>query len=240
MTPGDIPADVPRETSAPPAPAEATQVLGSSLERMRGYADLLVQVGVAYGLLGPREIPRLWERHLLNCAVVAPALPVGASVVDVGSGAGLPGLVWAVMRPDLEIFLLEPLLRRADFLTAAVQRLGLSAVTVDRCRAEDARGRYAVDVVTARAVAPLERLLGWTMPLLRPGGRLLALKGRTADAEVAKAGRALAVSGGTSVRVCTYGEGVLDPPTTVVEVTAAGGDIHPPRVQEENRGRRSP
>lgn len=240
MTTGGSAPDVPRETSAPLPPAVATQVLGRSLRRMGDYADLLAGPGVAHGLLGPREIPRLWERHLLNCAVVAAAVPAGSTVVDVGSGAGLPGLVWAVMRPDLEIVLLEPLLRRADFLSAALQRLDLSSVTVDRRRAEDARGRYAADVVTARAVAPLGRLLGWTMPLLRPGGRLLALKGRAADAEVASAARALAVSGGTSVRVSTYGEGVLDPPTTVVEVTAAGGDIRPPRGREENRGRRSP
>jgi 16S rRNA (guanine527-N7)-methyltransferase len=172
--------------------------------------------------------------------VVAPAVPRGSSVVDVGSGAGLPGLVWALMRPDLDVVLLEPLLRRAEFLTAALAQLGLEQVKVDRSRAEDARGRYAVDVVTARAVAPLERLLGWTLPLVRPGGRLLALKGRTAAAEVAAAAGVLAVSGGTSVRVTTYGEGVLDPPTTVVEVTAPAGSIRAPRAREENRGRRSP
>ena len=213
---------------------------GDSLSRLVEYAALLAGDGVEQGLLGPREIPRVWERHLLNCAVVVSAVPRGATVVDVGSGAGLPGLVWGLLRPDLEIVLMEPLLRRAEFLSSAVRELRMDGVTVDRSRAEDARDRYSVEVVTARAVAPLERLLGWTMPLLRPGGRLLALKGRSARTEVAAAARALAVSGGTSVRVTTYGEGVLDPPTTVVEVTAPAGNIHPPRAREEHRGRRSP
>ncbi len=200
---------------------------------MSRYAALLTEVGVSRGLLGPREVPRLWERHLLNCAVVAAAPAAGAQVVDVGSGAGLPGLVWAILRPDLEVVLLEPSLRRCTFLVEAVASLGLGNVEVDRSRAEDAADRYAADVVTARAVAPLERLLGWTLPLLRPGGRLLAFKGRTAGAELAAARATLSSTGGTAARVTTYGEGILDPPATVVEVTAA-----PRRQRREGRGPR--
>jgi len=208
---------------------------------MTAYAHLLADAGVLRGLLGPREVPRLWDRHLLNCAVVAPALEPGAVVVDVGSGAGLPGLVWAVLRPDLDVVLVEPRQRRADFLTEAVATLGLAQVQVDRTRAEDAVGRYQADVVTARAVAPLARLLGWTMPLLRPGGRLLAFKGRSAAAELSATREEVSARGGPAARLTTYGEGVLDPPATVIEVTAneqsAGWDSPAPR--ERRGGRRS-
>jgi len=144
-------------------------------------------------------------------------------VVDVGSGAGLPGLVWALLRNDLDIVLLEPLLRRADFLGLVVAELGLPHVRVERARAEAARDRYAADVVAARAVAPLPRLVTWTMPLLRPGGRLLAFKGESAAAELAAAAAELSTAGTTSAVVTTYGEGILDPPTRVVEVTAGPG-----------------
>jgi len=188
------------------------------LDAVVEYAGLLARDGVASGLIGPREVPRLWERHLLNCAVVVPAVPPGALVLDIGSGAGLPGLVWALARPDLRVVLVEPLLRRTQFLTAALQHLGLTAVSVERVRAEDLRGRYTADVVTARAVAPLSRLLGWTLPLLRPGGRLLAFKGRSAAEEITAASDTLCTAG-TSALLSTYGEGVLDPPTTVVEVS---------------------
>ena len=196
---------------------------------MVAYAEMLAGPGVERGLIGPRELPRLWERHLLNCAVVAAAPPPGALVVDVGSGAGLPGLVWALLRPDLEIVLLEPLLRRTEFLAEALTLLALDRVSIDRSRAEDARGRYAADVVTARAVAPLDRLLGWTLPLLRPGGRLLAFKGRTVGAEVAAASKTLSTAGASPAQVSTYGVGVLDPPATVVEVTARSDVSRPPR-----------
>ncbi|MBA2639590.1 MAG: 16S rRNA (guanine(527)-N(7))-methyltransferase RsmG [Nocardioidaceae bacterium] len=196
---------------------------GPQLPELVRYARLLVEVGLPLGLLGPREVPRLWDRHLLNCAAVAPALRAGSQVVDVGSGAGLPGLVWALLRNDLDIVLLEPLLRRADFLGLVVAELGLPHVRVERARAEAARDRYAADVVAARAVAPLPRLVTWTMPLLRPGGRLLAFKGESAAAELAAAAAELSTAGTTSAVVTTYGEGILDPPTRVVEVTAGPG-----------------
>jgi 16S rRNA (guanine527-N7)-methyltransferase len=232
--------DVSRETPAPPPPASAQVVFGPRLGAAIAYADLLAGPGVLRGLIGPREVPRLWERHLVNCAVVGSAPPPSGRVVDVGSGAGLPGLVWALLRPDLEIVLLEPMLRRAEFLVEAVAALGLTTVTVDRSRAEDARGRLAADVVTARAVAPLDRLLGLTLPLVRPGGRLLAFKGRTAGAELAASADTLSTAWATA-RLTTYGEGVLDPPATVVEVTVRSDTSRPPggRGREESRGRRS-
>jgi 16S rRNA (guanine527-N7)-methyltransferase len=179
------------------------------------YADLLATEGVTRGLIGPRELPRLWERHIMNSAVVLPRVPEGASVADVGTGAGLPGLVWAIARPDLTVSLVEPLLRRTTFLDEAVLALGLDNVTVVRARAEDVKETY--DVVTARAVAPLDRLGRWCLPLVRPGGVLLALKGRTAQEEVTASTATLRRLGATTIVVSTYGtEGV---PTTVVEVT---------------------
>lgn len=182
---------------------------------MERYADLLAGPGVDHGLIGPREVPRLWDRHLTNCGVVLPRVPANASVADVGSGAGLPGLVWAIGRPDLRVTLIEPLLRRTRFLDDAVAALGLSNVQVVRARAEEVEQTF--DVVTARAVAPLEKLARWCLPLVRSGGALLALKGRTAEEEVASARRVLGRLGATDVRVATYGD--LEIPTTVVEVT---------------------
>jgi 16S rRNA (guanine527-N7)-methyltransferase len=178
------------------------------------YAGLLASAGVERGLIGPREVQRLWDRHLMNCAVVVPRVPLGATVADVGSGAGLPGLVWAIARPDLEVTLIEPLLRRTVFLEEAVDTLGLDRVTVLRARAEEVDQTY--DVVTARALAPLEKLARWCLPLVRPGGVLLALKGRTAEEEVRSAAEALHNMGATDIVVSSYGD--LQVPTTVVEV----------------------
>ena len=179
------------------------------------YVDLLTFAGVERGLIGPREVPRIWDRHVLNCAVVVPRVPVDATVADVGSGAGLPGLVWAIARPDLHVTLIEPLLRRTTFLEEAVEALGLDQVTVLRARAEDVRETF--DVVTARAVAPLEKLASWCLPLVRPGGVLLALKGRTAEEEVASSRVSLHKMGATDIVVSSHGD--LQVPTTVVEVT---------------------
>lgn len=182
---------------------------------MERYADLLAGPGVDHGLIGPREVPRLWDRHLTNCGVVLSRVPRGAVVADVGSGAGLPGLVWAIGRPDLDVTLIEPLLRRTRFLDSVVEELGLGNVRVLRARAEDVQETF--DIVTARAVAPMEKLAKWCMPLLRPGGSLLALKGRTAADEVSSARRALGRLGAKDVDLRTYGD--LEIPTTVVEVT---------------------
>jgi 16S rRNA (guanine527-N7)-methyltransferase len=193
----------------------------AELER---YQEILAGPGLDRGLMGPREMPRLWDRHILNCAVVAePALgliPQGALVADVGSGAGLPGLVWAITRPDLTMILIEPLLRRATFLTEAVIDLGLTdRVTVLRARAEKVittPNWTGVDIVTARAVAPMERLLGWTMPLLKPVGDLIALKGSSAQSEIDEATQAISQYRITEISVLTCGAGVVEPETTVV------------------------
>ena len=176
---------------------------------------MLATDGLERGLIGPREVPRLWERHVMNCVVVVPRVPEKADVADVGSGAGLPGLVWAIARPDLNLTLIEPLVRRTAFLEEAVQALELDRVRVVRSRAEDVDDAF--DVVTARAVAPLEKLAGWCLPLVRPGGVLLALKGRTAAEEVASSRDALHKMGATDIVVSSHGD--LQVPTTVVEVT---------------------
>lgn len=206
----------------PEVPEQAGTLFGAAVERAAAYAELLAVDGTVRGLLGPREVPRLWERHLLNCAVVADLLPPGARVVDVGSGAGLPGIVLALARPDVTITLLEPLARRVAFLAECRERLDLGNVAVCRGRAEEpavVAELGGADVVTARAVAPLDRLLGWCLPLVRPGGHLLALKGSAAEAELAAAGPALARFGGTAARVVRCGASVVSPPTTVVTVT---------------------
>jgi 16S rRNA (guanine527-N7)-methyltransferase len=214
-TPGDGLPSSPVELPAGLA-AVAARVFGHHLELAGRYAAILAGAGVERGLIGPREAPRLWERHLLNCAVVGELLPPGQRVLDVGSGAGLPGIVLAVARPDLEVTLLEPLARRATFLDEVVEQLGLPRVTVVRGRAEEYAGKMEFPVVTARAVAPLDRLARWCLPLLEPGGRLLAMKGATAAEEITEHRTALERLGGRDATVVTCGSGVLDQPTTVV------------------------
>lgn len=211
------------ELPAPPSALADVVADAAQRERMTHYAALLASVGVERGLIGPREVPRLWDRHLLNCAVAVPLVPADADVIDVGSGAGLPGIVWAIARPDLRVTCLEPLQRRATFLEEVVTALDLGdRVQVVRARAEDiVRGRGPVTslrarVVTARAVAPLERLAGWTVPLVQPGGELLALKGRSAAEEVHASATVLERLGIARVEVVECGLGVVDPPTTVV------------------------
>lgn len=176
---------------------------------------MLAREGVLRGLIGPREVVRLWDRHIFNCVAAAPAVPTGATVADIGSGAGLPGLVLALARPDLRVTLIEPLLRRTAFLDEVVQELSLPHVTVVRARAEDVRDRF--DVVTSRAVAPLAKLAAWSLPLCRPGGVMLALKGASAAAELGTAQAGLRRMGVTSARVEEYDVGV-DPPTRVIRI----------------------
>jgi len=163
------------------------EVFGDAAPVASRYVDILASRGIDWGLIGPREGDRLWDRHVLNSIAGADLFGAGCSVVDVGSGAGLPGIPLAILRPDLRVTLLESLLRRVNFLELAVDELGLGdRVDVVRARAEEHRGTF--DVVTCRAVAPLPRLVGWCQPLLTPGGRLLALKGSSAVAELADAG----------------------------------------------------
>jgi 16S rRNA (guanine527-N7)-methyltransferase len=184
------------------------------------YARLLAGPAVVRGLIGPREVPRLWERHLLNSAAVAELIPRPCSLVDLGSGAGLPGIVLALLLPDVTVTLLEPMLRRVTFLEECVHALGLENAQVCRGRAEDLTGQLAADVVTARAVAPLERLAVLALGLVRPGGIVLAIKGASARQEVAAARPALTRLGVRSVDVVRVGDGKVDPAATVVRLTA--------------------
>lgn len=186
----------------------------ADLTAINRFIDILATRGVERGLLGPREGPRLWDRHVLNSAQVVPRVPHGASVADVGSGAGLPGLVWAIARPDLEMTLIEPLLRRSTFLDEVVEELSLVNVRVFRGRAEEVRETF--DVVTARAVARLDRLGELCLPMVKPGGVLLAMKGQSAAEEAAMWKDALHRVGATDIVVTAYGEG--SSPTRVVEV----------------------
>jgi 16S rRNA (guanine527-N7)-methyltransferase len=212
-------------------PAEATEVFGDALGQARRYAELLATDGVTRGLIGPRETERRWERHLLNCAVVAELLPERGELVDIGSGAGLPGIVLALVRPSLSVILLEPLLRRSLFLSECVTELGLFNTTVVRARAEDkAAAHISADVATARAVAPLDRLTRWAVPLLRPGGELLAIKGQSAAAELAAAEPVLSRLGVQSAEVLQAGHGRVISATTVVRVVTGG------HVREERSG----
>ncbi|GAB3492876.1 16S rRNA (guanine(527)-N(7))-methyltransferase RsmG [Nocardiopsis coralliicola] len=199
-------------------PEEAVALFGERLPVAERFVDLLADAGVERGLIGPREVPRLWERHILNCAVVEEVIPQGAQVVDIGSGAGLPGIVLGILRPDLTVILLEPLLRRTVFLSEAVELLELPNVRVLRGRAEEQKTLEA-DMVTARAVAPLTRLAGWALPLLRKGGSLLALKGEQAESELADSRSDLSKQRPSVADVIRVGSGKVDPATTVVRVT---------------------
>ena len=176
------------------APAAASELYAPSLEVIQKYVDILLTRGIEWGLLGPREAPRVWDRHILNAAALTSLVPAGARVVDVGSGAGLPGIPLAVLRPDLELTLLEPLVRRSTFLTQAVDELGITGrVRVVRGRAEEHAQRY--DVAVSRALAPLPKLVGWCWPLVAPVGVVVALKGRSAATEIAAAAKDLRRAG---------------------------------------------
>lgn len=211
---------VSRET--PPPSAVAAGVFASHLGQAEQFATLLSHAGVVRGLIGPREVPRLWERHLVNCALLGGAIAEDVDVCDIGSGAGLPGIVLALTRPDLSVTLVEPLLRRTRFLEEAVSELGLGNVDVVRARAEELHGQRDFAVVTSRAVAPLDRLLGWSMPLVRQGGELVAMKGSSIHEEIERATDTMRKLGAGGVRVELLGAGVVDPPTTVVRVEATG------------------
>lgn len=221
---------------APEPPPEAVDLFGDQLPLARRYADLLATTGISHGLVGPREAPRLWERHLVNCALLESMLEQDSTVIDIGSGAGLPGIVLAIIRPDLQVDLVEPLLRRTTWLEATVEELGLTNVRVHRGRAEEMT--LTSPVVTARAVASLERLVSWSFPLLPAGGRLLALKGEAAAAELEEATELLTQIGVQHSHLHVLGEGVASEPIRVVEIVRPetvqpvrrqGGKKRPPR-----------
>lgn len=205
---------------------------------MRRFAGMLADHGPVRGLIGPRELPRLWSRHLLNCAAVARMLPDDGVLVDVGSGGGLPGIVLAAMRPGMDVVLVETMERRVTWLEEVVDALGLRNVRVLRGRAEELHEGVRADVVTARAVAPLDRLAGWTLPFLRPGGRLLAMKGRTAAEELAGARAALEAYGGGAAQILSVDVVPGIEPTTVVSVVRESERMPSKPVPKKGRRRR--
>ncbi len=210
-----------KQSTAPGPPPAAARVFGDRLGLAVRYAELLAGDGVERGLIGPREVDRLWERHILNSAALGELIDEGVRVLDIGSGAGLPGLPLAIARRDLAVTLIEPMLRRSDFLIEAVEALGLP-VGVHRGRAEEPSTRKdydGADVVTSRAVADVVKLTRWSLPLLRVGGRMLALKGERATDEVAEHRAAMAKLGARDIEVVRCGASYLSPPTTVVCAT---------------------
>jgi 16S rRNA (guanine527-N7)-methyltransferase len=196
----------------------AEKIFGERLGLAERYVEHLATSGTERGLIGPREVPRLWSRHVLNCAVIESEIAQGSHVADVGSGAGLPGLCLAIARPDLELTLIEPLERRVIWLQEVVDDLGLDNVTVMRTRAELAVGLVKADVVTARAVSALSNLAGLTIPLLDGEGEVVAIKGRSAAEEIEKAAKAIRKLGGVQTSVVTVGQDLLEEPTTVVRI----------------------
>lgn len=197
-------------------PAEAAPLFGDRIELARRFASNLAEHGEERGLIGPQEPPRLWNRHILNSAIAAPLFPAGSRVGDVGSGGGLPGIVLAIARPDIEWVLIEPMERRVAWLEEQVADLGLENVAIERARAEEA-GRYEgiLDAVTARAVSALRTLIPWTAPLARDGGELILLKGQSVDAEIEKAAKVIRKHKLSDVRVEVIGAGVIAEPTRV-------------------------
>jgi 16S rRNA (guanine527-N7)-methyltransferase len=222
------------EVSAAPRGADA--FLGAGLEGAQRYAEILAGAGVERGLIGPREVDRLWDRHILNSAAVAELLEPGERVADIGSGAGLPGIPLALARPDIRMTLIEPLLRRSEFLREVIDELGIEA-TVVRGRAEELTVRERVgemDAVVSRAVASLDKLTKWSLPLLRPGGRMLAIKGERAEDEIREHRRVMASFGAVDERVVRCGADYLNPPATVI-VARRGEPIR----QSKRTGRRT-
>ena len=220
-------------------PRAAETLFGPRLDRAERYAQILAGAGVERGLLGPREVDRVWDRHILNSAAVAELFDAGDQIADIGSGAGLPGIPLALARPDLRLTLIEPLLRRSEFLREVVDDLDLK-IAVVRGRAEDRSVRQQVgemDAVVSRAVASLDKLTKWGVPLLRPDGRLVAIKGERAEEEIREHRRVMASLGAVDVRVMRCGADYLDPPATAV---VARRESTVPRLSQSSRtGRRT-
>lgn len=207
------------DTAPPAAPSGAAAVFGDRMPAAARFVEILADTGVTHGLIGPREVPRLWERHVLNCAVIEDSFPEGAKLIDVGSGAGLPGVALAIARPDLDIHLVEPMQRRTDWLTTTVTELELSNVTVHRGRAEEFIGALAAPFVTARAVARIAKLARWCVPLLDGRGTVIAMKGRSAQEELDADRRELNKLGLVADAITSHGSTVLDEPTLTLDLT---------------------
>ncbi|KTR09122.1 16S rRNA (guanine(527)-N(7))-methyltransferase RsmG [Curtobacterium luteum] len=200
-------------------PAAAATLFGDRLELARSFTNELARRGEELGLIGPLELPRLWTRHILNSGLLAPLLEARGRVADVGSGAGLPGLVLAIARPDVQFTLIEPMERRVDWLNAEVQRLPLDNVTVVRARAEDVSDDIVVDQVTARAVSALSKLIPLTVPLVRSGGQLILMKGARIEEEIEKARKVILRKRLSDVEVLELGDGVVEETTRVFRAT---------------------
>lgn len=204
--------------TTPPAAAE---IFGDNLKKAIAYHESLATDGSVRGFIGPREVPRLWDRHILNCGVIGEAMDEGISVADIGSGAGLPGIPLAIARPDLNITLIEPLLKRSVYLNEVKEALNLDNVTVIRGRAEEKVVRKQVglvDIVTSRAVAPLGKLATWSLPLVKIGGRMVAMKGSSVEEEIERDAKEIRKAGGTDIKVYTVGEALLSEPTTLISI----------------------
>lgn len=196
----------------------AVELFALSYSAVSHFAQMLVDEGETRGLIGPRELPRLWSRHLVNSAAIVPFVPMNAQMLDVGSGAGFPGMVVAIMRPDVDVHLVEPMLRRIEWLADVVEELGLDNVTLHHKRAEELNGQGKADIVTSRAVANLSKLIPITLPLVRGGGSLLALKGRKAQEEVDQARKFFKKFGVAKALVHEVPSVMEDESTMVVEL----------------------
>ncbi|HKJ12961.1 MAG TPA: 16S rRNA (guanine(527)-N(7))-methyltransferase RsmG [Ornithinimicrobium sp.] len=219
--------------SSPKPPRAAGEIFGEHLPLAVRYAELLVTTGIEHGLLGPREASKVWERHIVNCAAVESLLPHRSRLIDIGSGAGLPGLALAIARPDLKVTLVEPMARRTRWLEDALSELGLTQVSVQRARAEEMSALIQAPVVTARAVARLDKLATLAWPLLPEGGRLLALKGDSAETEMHEASAILERIGTSSSTVHEVGADILATPVRVIELVKGSR----PRVMRSGSGR---
>ena len=199
-------------------PAAAVAIFGDQIDQARSFAQTLANDSDELGLLGPRELDKLWSRHILNSVVVAELVHSGDKVADVGSGAGLPGIPMAIARPDADFVLIEPMERRSSWMLEVVEDLGLKNVRILRSRAEDVT-EQDFDIVTARAVAALDKLLKMCVPLLKPGGALIALKGSKAAEEIANSKKLEEKLGISSFEILVCGEKFLPEPTSVVKTT---------------------
>ncbi|MCQ4620058.1 16S rRNA (guanine(527)-N(7))-methyltransferase RsmG [Corynebacterium sp. CCUG 71335] len=198
-------------------PDVAAEIFGDRLPLAQAYHDSLATTAAERGFIGPKEVPRLWDRHIFNCAVIGEAFKEGQRIADIGSGAGLPGIPLAIARPDLDITLIEPLLKRSSYLSEVVAELDLTNVTVIRGRAEEQK-KMLFDAVTSRAVAPLGKLASWSLPLVCPGGAMVAMKGASVSEELERDAKQIAKAGGVDADIFTVGEGVLEQPTTMIRI----------------------